>query len=257
MDFERAETFDDLLAANVRFLRGELCGTPYCFGLAQETGPLLPLLEQLHGPVHRVFTFESQPGLRQTRWVEPWVNTVTGGTGGNAYVETEQRAYLDCFVEAARLPALLARLRRHASSLCYFVDVPGQPEVYTTFGIPEGEVWTSTRGTACFNLTRSRSAPTKAGLRAAPWDLYTNAPLQPGFADEEVELMGEANAALAATLERCALVGVMAKRYGPPAEGQPSLLDLLLEASAGGELAGSELAEAWEEAPLVEAEVME
>ncbi|KAL4418731.1 hypothetical protein ABPG77_001788 [Micractinium sp. CCAP 211/92] len=257
MEFERVQSFDDLLAANARFLSGDLHSTPYCCGLAAETGPLLASLEQLHGPCHRVFTFESQPGLRETRWADPWFNRVFGTAGGNEFVETEQRAYVDTFVEADRLPTLLAQLRRHAPSLCYFVDVPGQPEVFTTWGIPEGEVSTSSRGTPYFNVTRSRSAPTKAGLPDAPWYLSTNAPLFPGWADEEVELLAEASPALAASLQRCALVGVIATSYGPPAEGEPSLLDLLLQATTAEGEADDELVEAAAGAEWGKAEVVE
>lgn len=318
MEFERVQSFDDLLAANARFLSGDLHSTPYCCGLAAETGPLLASLEQLHGPCHRVFTFESQPGLRETRWVDPWFNRVFGTAGGNEFVETEQRvsreralrahsctqevgsgsemeslqacppdgclpapccpahpahaaliviaislvvmvmqAYVDTFVEADRLPTLLAQLRRHAPSLCYFVDVPGQPEVFTTWGIPEGEVSTSSRGTPYFNVTRSRSAPTKAGLPDAPWYLSTNAPLFPGWADEEVELLAEASPALAASLQRCALVGVIATSYGPPAKGEPSLLDLLLQATSAEGEADDELVEAAAGAEWGKAEVVE
>lgn len=307
MEFERAQSFDDLLAANARFLRGELHGAPYCSGLAGETSPLLASLELLHGPSHRYFTFESQPGLREVRWVEPWVNARCGITGGNAYVETEQRvswkdffragdasirsvvesllpytwwvlaihlshpatdatlpapplsaqAYVDMFVEAERLPSLLARLRRHAPSLSYFVDLPGRPDVYTAWGIPEGKVWTCTSGWRYLNLTRSRSAPTKAGLASAPWKLYTNALLHPGWADEEVELLAEASPALAPKLQRCALVAVMATRYGPPAEGEPSLLDVLLEAASAEGEAEDVVAGAAGQLQLVCAELME
>lgn len=311
MSFERAKTFDDLLAANGRFLCGDLRTTPYCCGLSNETGQLLSSLVRLHDPSHRVFTTESQPGLHEARWVEPWLNATTGITGGSAFVETQQRvsggqaaemcthqarslqvlpcrtgvlcgacphaafpdrharaqqaalpasplqAYVVAIVEAARLPTLLARLRRHALSLCYFVDVPGQPEVYTTWGIPKDEVWTSTHGTPRLSLTRTRSAPTKAGLPAAPWKLFTNAVLTPGLADTEVGLLAGGSPALVPALERCAVVGVMAKRFGQPAEDEPCLLDLLLLAAAAGVKAGGDLAEADGVGQLIEEEVVE
>ncbi len=69
-DFQRAASFDDLLAANLRYLRGEgLRDSPFHHGpLAAETAPLVSSLARLHTQL-RMFTFESQPGLVHARWV--------------------------------------------------------------------------------------------------------------------------------------------------------------------------------------------
>ena len=70
MNFQLAASFDDLLAANLRYLRGEgLRDSPFHHGpLAAETAPLICGLARLHTQL-RMFTFESQPGLVHARWV--------------------------------------------------------------------------------------------------------------------------------------------------------------------------------------------
>ena len=70
MDFQRAASFDDLLEANLRYLRGEgLRDSPFHHGpLAAETAPLVSSLARLHTQL-RMFTVESQPGLSHARWV--------------------------------------------------------------------------------------------------------------------------------------------------------------------------------------------
>lgn len=229
MDFERAASFSDLLEANVRYLRGELLGSPYHGGPpAPETAPLLAPLERLQ--THsRLFTFESQPGLHeQTHWCEPCESSggVHGGgtCSGGRYVETQQRAYVDLFAEASTLPALLAQLRLHSHSFFFLLDYPGRPDLFQ-HNVPAAAAWSDAQGGPHLNLTRERRAPTRNALPAAPWALHTNAKLRPGWADAELAALGQRNPRMAAVLAECVLVGVMARRYG---HCQPSPLDMLL-----------------------------
>lgn len=85
MDFQQAASFDDLLEANLRYLRGEgLHDSPFHHGpLAAETAPLISGLARLHTQL-RMFTFESQPGLVHARWVGFSESVIGSGSDGGS-----------------------------------------------------------------------------------------------------------------------------------------------------------------------------
>lgn len=212
MNFTAAMDFADLCAANLRYLRGDVPCTPFILApLDLETGPLLADLEALHTR-RRVFTFESQPGLERVEWVERSVYA-DGCCSWSVHVETHQRAYVDTWIEADALPALLERLRACAVDLCFLADVPGRPDLFR-HNVPEADCWAAADGTRLLNLTRTRSAPSTADLTAAPWDHDTNAWLCAGWADAELAGLAVHHPNVAHVLSGCVLVAAMSRRYG-------------------------------------------
>lgn len=114
------------------------------------------------------------------RWREAWASDCGAHSGGGEYEEVHQRAYVDTWVEAATLPALLARLRAR-KDLWHFADVPGQPGAFQ-HNVGAAATWRGGDGVPRLVLTRYRSAPSRgAELREAPWNLHTNAVLAPGW----------------------------------------------------------------------------
>ena len=137
---------------------------------------------------------------------------------------------MDAWVEPATLSQLLPYLRA-TPGLYFFVDLPGRPEAFS-HNVPRTAAWLDGGGRAHLNLTRERGGATPAAAAAASWVLHTNAPLRPGWADAELDLLARHHTSVAQLLSSCALVGVMAAEYGPEPPGHPSVLDALLGAHA-------------------------
>jgi len=251
MDFARARTFSDLLAANLRFLRGDLPSSPYHPGGPpdEETAPLLAALEALHMQ-HGLLTFESQPGLCETEVLEAGEH---GAACAGSHEEHEQRGYLLCWVEPGTLAGLLPRLRA-STQVWYLLDVPGRPFCFE-HNVPPDACWGSSPH---LNLTRWRASSTATAAAAAavagmapapttiatatpaslssqpaaragsqeqaPWTLFTNSPLEPGLADGELASWGAAHPHMARVLQQCVVLGVFAREHG---SGTDVLAELL------------------------------
>lgn len=146
--FRDAASYQDLLDANLLFLRGELKTTPYSYG-PLEPDSNVDKLVALNVDLH-LFTHDGQSSLT---------------TGGRQTLQVEQRSYVSFLLEKTRLREFVVAME--GAPVYYKVHTTGSGElVFHTF---------PARSTPNqhYVLTRSRHARARHGSTA--WDDHTNA----------------------------------------------------------------------------------
>lgn len=119
MDFKQAKTYDDLLEANQRFIKGELKKTPYHYGpLHADSKTLMPKLLKLHTDA-RLFTIDGQAG-------SAGCETLNAVWGGGKRAQYKQKPYLNFYAERGQyLDALLRYLKEQSDILLFVHDMNG------------------------------------------------------------------------------------------------------------------------------------
>lgn len=106
--FKHTQTYDDLIAANLAFLRGEITRTPYHLGpVSEETRPLLDKLIRINA--HGFVSTNGQPGDLKTGYSakQKW------------YYAIRQKPYITGFLPGAYLDAFVAFMANPTRSSQY------------------------------------------------------------------------------------------------------------------------------------------
>jgi prepilin-type processing-associated H-X9-DG protein len=93
--FDKVQTYQDLIQANIAFLDGRVVKTPYYLGpVNEETLPLLPKLRKINSM--GFVSFQGQPSTCQYAvFVDKTWTTADGKEAGNWFVDTEQKSYIE------------------------------------------------------------------------------------------------------------------------------------------------------------------
>jgi hypothetical protein len=158
--YKNVKTYKDFIATNVAFLQGRMSATPYHLGpIDPETIPLVKNLVSINKA--GFFSLVGQPALKETVFVEPWKEN--GETGGNVWVETEQKSYISGFMPKGHLEKFICFMK-DKKDFYYKVDIMCEPVQVLFHTLPSSP----------YNLTRERGHKVKAQLSNERWDLNTN-----------------------------------------------------------------------------------
>lgn len=216
-EFDRVRTYQDLIAVNVAFLRGEIDHTPYHGGpIDRETVPLLGKLVQVNQ-----FGFVTVCG-------QPAVDLESGfNEKTKKFWQVRQRPFLEGYLPKIFLPELLEFLHQQTDYVYNIWDLQWKTNGWWSrlfFQVPKHEVQSTLLETTMLDgweLTIGRATSMESQLEQMPWDIDTMYPpiqrYSPPF--DFHGYVGVSNV----LVPHCVLVSIAGKTFG-----QGSTEDLML-----------------------------
>jgi hypothetical protein len=164
--YDHVKTYDDLLETNIAFLEGRMARTLYCYGLMEETTPLIEKLKRLHQE-KKLFTTEGQPAtLKYDTWVTP-----EGKPQGNWWVSTEQKSYLSGFtLDASEFRKTLEAIASKHPKFYFQIYDFTERESFTNFD----EKFKMLGKQGIVKVTRVITYTDISKRETTPWEYYTN-----------------------------------------------------------------------------------